>query len=644
VPTRRPRAVAPLLVVALGGTLVLSGCAPEVVDGTIEPFTATGGELVGRKPCPYSEFECITLTVPADHRAAASPAWEVTFAVRPADGESQGVLVTATGGPGSSGIALADGYTAAMDPEITDSYDLVFFDQRGIGRSEPFRCDSALAAFDDTIDASARARERDDYARAAERFAADCFTEADVPLSDAPLFGTAQAAEDLEVFRRWYGAEQLILYGESYGTQLQQTYAAAHPDRVRALLLDGVVDLHTPLRAFAAESARAYSDVLAATLAGCDAEPVCAGDAPGASPAAYDDLAAELADRPRRYDYPLPNGGSEERELTLAELEGAAMSSMSSPATRAQLQRALNAAARGDEVPLARLAAAGAGADPNSGETAVNPAFSDALFFAVECQDYPTVPEGSSGRAELDRWLDDGAAAGMDGLRLDDVYYGDLPCLFWPGADEPPPAPPAIADPPYPLLLLTADTDPNTPAANAERVLGRAPTDAALVVLSGGPHVLYGWGYECVDRAVTRLVTAGRLPSRQVTTCTGMFGDDYSPLPPERARDYDDARATVELLLAELLGPTFEAWPGVAPLELGCPEGGTAEYEMDLGGVVEVALDGCAWTPDVPVDGTVEVSDGGYGDASMQVTLPFAELELADDGTIRGTFRGEDLD
>jgi pimeloyl-ACP methyl ester carboxylesterase len=265
VPTARPRRTAISLVALLGAALALTGCAPTVVDGTIEPFTTEGGEVVARQQCAGGEFECITLTVPSDHLAAASREWEVTFAVRPADGEARGVLVTATGGPGSSGITLAESYTAALPPEITGSYDLVFFDQRGIGRSEPFRCDDAVSGFADAVDVSADERERSRYARAADRFARTCFAEAGVPRTDAPLFATRQAVEDLEVFRRWYGAEQLTLYGESYGTQYQQAYAAAHPDRVAAMVLDGVVDPQTPIRSFAAESARAYSDVLART-------------------------------------------------------------------------------------------------------------------------------------------------------------------------------------------------------------------------------------------------------------------------------------------------------------------------------------------------------------------------------------------
>ena len=51
--------------------------------------------------------------------------------------------------------------------------------------------------------------------------------------ADADLYSTRQAAEDLEAFRDWLDADQLILYGESYGTRFQQIYAAAHPERVR---------------------------------------------------------------------------------------------------------------------------------------------------------------------------------------------------------------------------------------------------------------------------------------------------------------------------------------------------------------------------------------------------------------------------
>ena len=37
------------------------------------------------------------------------------------------------------------------------------------------------------------------------------------------------------------------MYGLSYGTQLAQTYVAAHPEAVRAVVLDGALDLTRPM-------------------------------------------------------------------------------------------------------------------------------------------------------------------------------------------------------------------------------------------------------------------------------------------------------------------------------------------------------------------------------------------------------------
>ena len=124
--------------------------------------------------------------------------------------------------------------------------------------------------------------------------------------------------------RAWLGADSLILYGESYGTQYQQIYAAAHPDHVASLLLDGPVDLGTDVLPFVTESAQAYSDVLAATLSACDRDTLCAGDAPGTTTAAYDKLAAELTRRPRGYAYPEPDGSRGKRKLTVEDLRAAA--------------------------------------------------------------------------------------------------------------------------------------------------------------------------------------------------------------------------------------------------------------------------------------------------------------------------------
>jgi pimeloyl-ACP methyl ester carboxylesterase len=53
---------------------------------------------------------------------------------------------------------------------------------------------------------------------------------------------TAEVARDMEVMRRAVGDKKLSFLGFSYGTVLGQVYANMFPDRVRAMVIDGVVD------------------------------------------------------------------------------------------------------------------------------------------------------------------------------------------------------------------------------------------------------------------------------------------------------------------------------------------------------------------------------------------------------------------
>ena len=57
-----------------------------------------------------------------------------------------------------------------------------------------------------------------------------------------PHISTADTARDLDHLRVLLGEEKLTYVGFSYGTYLGQTYANMFPDRVRAMLLNGIVD------------------------------------------------------------------------------------------------------------------------------------------------------------------------------------------------------------------------------------------------------------------------------------------------------------------------------------------------------------------------------------------------------------------
>jgi pimeloyl-ACP methyl ester carboxylesterase len=564
--------------------------------------------FVSERPCSEgSGFNCVTIRVPRDHGEPEGPTWEVAFAIQRAQsGTRDGVLVIATGGPGTSGIAVADDYASYLDPGIPERYDLVFFDQRGIGRSQPLQCpEAALAWYATDVLPTASSQDAEAFADVAETFAADCVGETGVDPDDLLLYATSQSTEDLEVFLTWLGTEQVDLYGESYGTQFVQVFAAAHPERVHSLFIDGPVDLTVPGTPYHAEAAAAYGDTLAMILDACTADPTCAADVEGGDAlAAYDDLVAELEDGPTTFDFVTDDGTVEERELSLADLETAAADNATPEFWRMLLQRAVAHASRGELLPLARLGYLALDQDPETLQAIPDPTWSDALYYAVDCADYAFGAGSADERAEA--YLADGEAAGVADLRLGSVYYGNLPCAYWPvhGPDE---RPPYLGDTPYPVFVLAATADPATPFAGAQRIAEQLG-NGYFIVQPDGPHIIALRGHACPDDILTSFLLEGELPERE-TTCENPGIDPYVRIP---AADVDDYDSTLDALTAVddqvNNDPDYWDWDLTKPLVVGCLFGGTVRYDATDAGS-DVTLDGCAYSRGLALTGEARIDD-----------------------------------
>ena len=103
---------------------------------------------LGGTPCEQRLLlTCVTITVPLNHfDSANTETIDVVFAVAPARGERKGMYVQAfPGGPGGEGISTA--WLDVFSPKIKEQYDLVFYDQRGIGLSNPLECKTAYASY-----------------------------------------------------------------------------------------------------------------------------------------------------------------------------------------------------------------------------------------------------------------------------------------------------------------------------------------------------------------------------------------------------------------------------------------------------------------------------------------------------------------
>ncbi|MBI3760617.1 MAG: alpha/beta fold hydrolase, partial [Chloroflexi bacterium] len=476
----------------------------------------------------------------------------------------------------------------------------------------------------------------------ARAFAEDCVRQMGQAES-LPYLGTRQAVEDLEAFRQAMGDVKFWLYGESYGTQFAQTYTAAHPDHLAGLILDGTVDLTLSGPDYLKEQAQAFNDVLASVLKDCNAKQECAADAGGDALAVYDKLAARLARAPMTFTFPLPSGGKAVRSFALADLENAAANNVYAEGGRMLLQRALAAAARADLVPLARLAYDALSLDPETLAAIPDPTWSDAVYYAVECNDYEYFSGTAEDRAQA--YLRAGDVVDASIPRLSSIFYADLPCPFWPAHADPRPAP-LTADG-IPTLVLGATADPATPVANGERVFHRL-ADGFLITTDGGAHVIFGRGDACPDEIVTAFLVEGKLPAQRETRCHGVIADDYVSLAPADARAFADpldALASAETEITYL--PEYYNWDGETTTSVGCPHGGALTFEA--AGEDQFTLTSCAFS-----SGFVMTGRGTYNSDDDRFTLDVAVTGLADgklnyaregDGTmtVTGEYGGKEV-
>ncbi len=626
---------------------LIAACITVMVINTLptqaqEPLTSIAEQLAALDgaPCPDSTFTCVTLAMPLDHfNPSDGRIQQVTFGILPATGTSKGLFVTATGGPGTSGLAAADSYIAAFDPSITEHFDIVFFDQRGAALSGNLQCATAAAAYYQTDATSDEA-----LVSAARTFAQDCITEMGIEPALLPFYGTAQAAADLETFRTALGSPVIWLYGESYGTQLAQTYAAAYPAGLRGLILDSAVDLTLSGTDYLAEQAQAFGNVLQMTLQACEDDAACAAAFPDSDPAAfYDDLTAELSAAPAPLFFPTTSG-KVQRTFTHSDLETVVIDNLYTEGGRMRLQRGLAAAARGDLAVLARMAYSAYGLNAETLIATPDPTYSDGLYYAVECNDYHDFSGTPDERAAA--YLRAGAEHAGQPL-FAAIFYGDLPCAFWP-TSAPPERPQPLTAPGIPTLVLGATADPATPVENGQRIVQRLD-NGYLMTTEGGAHVIFGRGDECPDLPVTDFLVNDVLPAEPETRCEGVVARAYVPLSPQSAAAFTTPLEALNAAYDDLFYlPDYVAWDGTTLELVGCPYGGSVAFAPSAAGE-QFRLSQCAFSEGFILTGSGS-TDYTSGDFTLDVVIGglhegrLAYVQDADgNNRISGIFGGESL-
>ena len=479
-------------------------------------------ELGGKRCQANPDFTCVTITVPLDHfDPSNSETIDVVFAVAPARGDRKGMFVQAfPGGPGGEGISYAS--TDYFSTQIQKQYDIVFFDQRGVGLSNPLECKNAYAAYfleylnaNDAIGEEGYDTPAEQQAaiQNAQSFVDDCVAEIGIDPAKLKFFTTDQVAEDIESFRQAIGDDKFMLYGVSYGTSVAQAYARAHSDHLSGLILDGTQDTTLSGNEIAFSQMDAFNMVLSEIFNACDADAKCSAGMSGGSQTTYDELAKKLAQAPIEYEYP----AKVKHFFTFNMLDFTVSYQLYSLDSRFNLMRALADANSGDMVPLATLFFENSNIDPKTGEYLGSQDFSDTMYYIVWCSDdayYSGTSEERSAKLME-------AGQKLNGLipRVDlDVLTLGLTCAFWPSAPTSPDASEPLRAEGVPTFVLNATLDPATPFHEGKTVFENLDNGYHLYV-EGGVHSILGYGYSCPDQYIEDFLVDGKLPEQRETVC-----------------------------------------------------------------------------------------------------------------------------
>jgi len=472
--------------------------APSLAAARPSPLTLlVGTERLTR--CETSPLAyCGTLSVPLDYAAPSGPHISIAYRWYPASapaGAQIGTVVPAEGGPGYGSIgSVRGGYNAQYGP-LLEHWNMLAVDNRGSGRSTPIGC-PALQRFSGPTGTA-------EYQQAAAGCAAALNHRWKYPgggwVHASDLFNSAPAAEDLASVIAALGVPAVDLYGDSYGSFFAQVFAARFPTLVRSVILDSTyqsVGLDPWYRSAISSMPAAFDTV-------CARAPACAGAAPGSSWARIARLAESLRQQPISGTVPGAAGTRRGVSMTVVGLVDLVNDAAADP----QIYRALDAAARalldaGEAAPLLRLYAERLAEDEAySGQPASS--YSDGLYLATSCLDYPQLFEMSAGGAARVAQLQVAEAAlspstyspftTAEWLQQNQNTEAYTACLDWPS--------PTVAQPPttgslpllprsLPVLVLGGELDTWTPPSDIAKVLAEIGGHARFVELRNATHVV----------------------------------------------------------------------------------------------------------------------------------------------------------
>lgn len=481
------------LVVARAGGPPGTEAAPAPLDLVAAPAEPEVAPLAW-EPCTDERdagLDCATALVPLDHGDPTGTQiglYVTRLAATGTPGERIGTLFVNPGGPGGSVYGLLGALQPGFSPAIRAAFDIVSLNPRGvIGSTPSLVCEPGppTAALPAAITLETAEDWTGYFTLARPTTAANNTSCQLANARTGRSYGTNQVVEDLDHLRRAVGDDELNYWGISYGSRIGGVYAQRYPDRIRAMVLDGVLEPSLTWYQTGFERGGSYDDAWAVYRAALPAAGV-----------AFDEVLAAIVD-----GGPVPvliNGSPQ--DLDASTLLGLTQGAVGRQGRWRWLETQL----------VAVQAQLRGGATAELTTPASSPS-SDGMFTQVGCLD--TIASASPERAGRDAaaMVADGPLFGwMMADGLDQCAGFTIP------TDEIPMVPPpasALA----PVLLVSSVHDPATPYRWAQRA-NEFFTGSRLLTYEGTQHGVWTRASSCIDAHVDAYWLAGVLPA-EGTTC-----------------------------------------------------------------------------------------------------------------------------
>lgn len=600
-------------------------------DAPVTPALRVGDVELRR--CPKIPAYCGSLDRPLDPEGVFPGRISIHFEYYPplGPGPASGTLVATEGGPGYSTTESRDDYLTLFQP-LRHSRAVLLMDNRGTGQSGAIDCHALQTA---------------------DRLTVELIAECGRSLGErAPLYSTAYAADDLAAILDALEIGRIDMYGDSYGTYLEQVFAVRHPARLRSIVLDGSYPLNGPDYAWYPQYAPAMRDKF--NIA-CRRFAPCA-KLPGDSIAHILPALQELRSNP--FPARAADGAGRPREFIANASQLAIVMFGAAPAlaTVREGDAAARAFVAGDRAPLLRLMAETDSAVDSRDPTADATKWSAGLGAVVLCHDPPQIfdmrLEPALRAADRDRVIAERkrtlpgtyAPFSIDeyrGMQLDYSFI-DL-CVAWPVAPSSHPASHVVdADAQYPdipALIISGEFDNMTTGKDGAAVAA-AFRHGLQIRIANSFHVnaLPRARSTCAARITRRFIEslqpgdtscAGKVPPLRLVPRFAVHAAELEPAvaaPGNRATAaqlhwLSAAVQTVGDVLTRVDGNG--AGPGVGL------RGGSFRVVKD-GSMRQLALTEVRWSEDLSVSGSIVPPTGRVGTVRAVLQVKAADGSAGD--------------